>query len=67
MNKTEEANDERHYMLIVVAVILGLIGVYYRFTAPDNTWHVFHYNLVANIFFILGIAVALKAVFAILK
>ncbi len=67
MNKTEEANDERHYVLITIAVIVGLIGLYYRFAAPENTWHVFHYNLVANILLILGIAIALKAVFAILK
>jgi hypothetical protein len=67
MNKTEEANDERHYGLIAIAVVFGLAGVYYRFLAPDNTWHVFHYNLVANILFIFGILLGLKAVFAILK
>jgi hypothetical protein len=67
MNKTEEANEDRHYVLITIAVIIGLIGLYYRFAAPDSTWHVFHYNLVANVLFILGIILALKAVFTILK
>jgi hypothetical protein len=67
MNKTEEANDERHYILIVLAVIIGLFGVYYRFAAPDDTANVAFYNWVSNIFFVLGIGLALKAVFAILK
>ena len=67
MNKTEEANDERHYILIVVAIIIGIFGVYYRFAAPDDTTHVSVYNWIANIFFVVGIGVALKGVFGILK
>lgn len=67
MNKTEEANHEKHYMLIVLAVIIGVFGVYFRFMAPENTWHVSFYNWIANIFLILGVALALKAIFAILK
>ncbi len=61
MNQTEEANSESHYLLIVVAVIIGVTGVYLRFAD-------FHYNtIVANILLIIGVAIALKAVFAILK
>jgi protein-S-isoprenylcysteine O-methyltransferase Ste14 len=67
MNRTEEANDEKHYILITLAVIIGVFGLYYRFAAPDDTWHVSFYNWVANIFFIIGIALGLKAVFTILK
>jgi hypothetical protein len=67
MNKTEEANDEKHYILIVLAVIIGVFGVYYRCAAPEDTNNVSFYNWVANIFFILGIGLALKSVFAILK
>jgi len=62
MNKTEEANDERHYILIVVAIIVGLAGVYLRFV---NDTHL--YTWIANILLILGVAIALKAIFAILK
>ena len=61
MNQTEEANQESHYLLIVVAVIVGVTGVYLRFAD-------FRYNnIVANIILIIGVAIALKAVFAILK
>ncbi len=61
MNPTEEANSESHYLLIVVAVIVGITGVYLRFAD-------FRYNnIVANIILIIGVAIALKAVFAILK
>ena len=61
MNPTEEANSESHYLLIVVAVIIGVTGVYLRFAD-------FHYStIVANILLIIGVGVALKAVFAILK
>lgn len=61
MSPTEEANSESHYLLIVVAVIIGIIGVYLRFAD-------FHYaNIIANILLVIGIAISLKAVFAILK
>ena len=61
MNPTEEANSESHYLLIVVAVIVGITGVYLRFAD-------FRYStIVANIILIIGVAIALKAVFAILK
>ena len=56
MNKTEEANDERHYVLIVIAVIVGVAGVYLRFV---NDTHL--YTWIANILLILGVALALKA------
>jgi len=61
MNSTEEANSESHYITIVIAVIIGITGIYLRFAD-------FRYNnIVANILLIIGVAIALKAVFAILK
>jgi len=61
MNPTEEANSESHYILIVVAIIIGIVGIYLRFAD-------FHYsNLIANILLIAGVGIALKAVFTILK
>jgi hypothetical protein len=61
MNPTEEANSESHYFTIVIAVIVGITGVYLRFAD-------FHYStIVANILLIIGVGIALKAVFAILK
>jgi len=61
MNHTEEANSESHYLLIVVAIIVGLAGVYLRFADfPYSGW-------IANLLLIAGVGIALKAVFAILK
>jgi hypothetical protein len=61
MNATEEANSEKHYLLIVLATAIGIVGIYLRFAD-------FRYNnIVANTILVIGVAVALKAVFAILK
>ncbi|HVW96517.1 MAG TPA: hypothetical protein VHA56_11170 [Mucilaginibacter sp.] len=61
MNSTENANAEGHYKLMVVAIVIGVTGVYLRFAD-------FRYNnIVANIILIIGVLIALKAVFAILK
>ncbi len=62
MSSTQQANDERHYILLVVAIVIGLTGVYLRFAgdAPYFSW-------AANIILIIGVAIALKGVFAILK
>lgn len=62
MNKTEEANLPHHYLILTVAVIIGVFGVYLRFFGN------FHYvNIVANIILIIGIGIALKTVGNILK
>jgi len=61
MNPTEEANAERHYLLITVAVIIMIVGVYLRFADFKAA------TIVANIILIIGVAISLKAVFAILK
>jgi len=62
MSSVENANDERHYILITVAIVIGLVGVFLRFAgdAPYYSW-------IANVILIVGVAVALKGVFAILK
>ncbi|MDB5155074.1 MAG: hypothetical protein JWR54_3825 [Mucilaginibacter sp.] len=62
MSSTEQANDERHYILLTVAIVIGLVGVYLRFAgdAPYYSW-------IANVILVIGVALALKAVFAILK
>jgi hypothetical protein len=61
MNKTEEANHESHYKLLVVAIAIGLVGVYLRFAD-------FHYSsMIANIILIIGVLITLKVVFTILK
>lgn len=62
MNKTEEANLPQHYIILTVAVIIGIVGVYLRFFGD------FHYvNIVSNIILIIGVGIALKTVGNILK
>ena len=66
-NNTEEANSEGHYLLIAIGVVITIIGVYFRFAADPASGHAFFYNCVSNIILIIGVALSLKAVFAILK
>jgi drug/metabolite transporter (DMT)-like permease len=60
MNSMENANSERHYILLVIAIIIGLVGVYLRF------FDFKHASAVANVVLALGAGVALKAVFSII-
>lgn len=62
MSSVENANDERHYILITIAIAIGLVGVFLRFAgeAPYFSW-------IANVILIIGVGVALKGVFSILK
>ena len=62
MSSTEHANDERHYILITIAIAIGLVGVYLRFAGDAP-----YFNWIANIILIIGVAIALKGVFSILK
>jgi hypothetical protein len=58
----ENANDTRHYILLVIAIIIGLVGVFLRFAGDASVW-----SIASNIILIIGVIVAFKAVFAILK
>lgn len=61
MSSTEHANAEKHYITIVIAIIVGLAGIYLRFADfPYN-------NIVANTILIIGVGIALKGVFGILE
>jgi hypothetical protein len=62
MNSAENANDLGHYKLLIIAIIIGLVGVYFRF-AGDS----FMYTSISNVILVIGIIIALKAVFAIMK
>jgi uncharacterized membrane protein YsdA (DUF1294 family) len=61
MSSMQEANSERHYILLVIAIVVGLVGVYLRFADFR------HASAVANIILALGTVIALKAVFSIIK
>jgi hypothetical protein len=62
MNTAENANETRHYILLVIAIVIGIVGVYFRFLGDS-----FFYTSVSNVIFIIGIIIALKAVFSIMK
>jgi hypothetical protein len=61
MSSIKEANSERHYVLLVIAIIIGLVGVYVRFAEFP------HASAVANVILVVGVVVCLKAVFDIMK
>jgi len=61
MSSTENANAEKRYLTIVVALIIGLFGVYIRFA--DFSLAV----IVGNILLVIGVLIALKGVFGILE
>jgi uncharacterized membrane protein YsdA (DUF1294 family) len=61
MSSMENANSIRHYTLLVIAIIIGLVGVYLRFAD-------FKYSTaVSNVILIVGVVISLKAVFTIMK
>ena len=61
MSSVQEANAEKHYILLVISIVIGLVGVYLRFAD-------FNYaSAISNIILIIGTIICLKAVFAIMK
>lgn len=58
----ENANAENHYKLLVVAIAIGLFGCFFRFAGESAI-----FSYIANIAIVIGVIIALKAVFAILK
>jgi hypothetical protein len=69
MNSTQEANSERHYIFMVLAIIVTLVGVYLRFAG--NSDYYAHYSdwymYMSNIILIIGVGLSLRAVYNILK
>lgn len=60
--RTEESNDPAHYNLIVIGIVVGLIGIFLRFT---GSW--MFIDAVSNILLIIGTVICLRAVMRILK
>jgi hypothetical protein len=56
------ANEISHYTLLTLGIVVGMTGVILRFVSD---W--IHMDLIANIIFIIGTIISLKAVAAILK
>lgn len=59
---TDNANDTSHYRLMTIGIIIGLVGVFLRFT---GTWQFI--DIVSNILFAVGSIVSIKGVLDILK
>jgi len=59
---TRNANTTSYYTLIALAVVVGMVGVFLRFIAESTV-----VDLISNIVLIIAIALALRAVFNILK
>ncbi|WP_158825166.1 hypothetical protein [Mucilaginibacter lacusdianchii] len=66
MDSMQKANATSIYFTITAAVIVGLAGVFVRFL---DEWfgHGFLFTSLSNIILVIGILIALKGVFAILK
>jgi hypothetical protein len=61
MSSVKEANAERHYILLTIAIVIGLVGVYLRFAEFSYS------SAISNIILVIGVVISLKAVFAIMK
>lgn len=59
---TNNANELKHYKVIAVGLVIGLAGVFLRFTCESST-----IDAVSNILFALGSVICIKAVLDILK
>jgi hypothetical protein len=66
MNSLEKANSLNVYVVLTVAIIVGMVGVFFRFL-DEIFGHGFIFTSVSNIILVIGILIALKGVFAILK
>ncbi|MGI4728797.1 MAG: hypothetical protein ACRYGB_09515 [Janthinobacterium lividum] len=62
MNKSTTANDTKNYLILTVAIMIGMVGVFFRFLGDS-----FFFTSVSNIFLIIAILIALRGVFTILK
>jgi hypothetical protein len=68
-NSTEEANAERHYLLMAAAVVVTVIGLYFRFAGDQaNYTHVSAmYTHISDVILVIGVGLSLKCIYDILK
>ena len=62
MSSKENASAPGHYIVLTVAILVGLVGVYLRFLGDAPI-----YSILSNIILVLGTILALRTVFAIMK
>jgi len=56
------ANETRHYVILTIAIAIGLVGVFLRFVQDSFTL-----SMVSNILLAIGWLIAFRVVFRILK
>jgi hypothetical protein len=61
-NATAEANNPAHYATIIVGIVVGLTGIFLRFT---GSWPMI--SLVSNVLWVAGAVICLRSVLKILK
>jgi hypothetical protein len=66
MSSTQGANDTKYYVFLAFAVFVGVAGVFFRFL-DEIFGHGFFFTSVSNIILIIGILLALRWVFIVLK
>lgn len=61
-NTNNNANETSHYLLMTVGIAVGMLGVVLRFLSD---W--VYMDFIANVIFVIGTVISLRAVFNILK
>ena len=64
MESTQNANSEQHYKVLVLAIVIGIAGVFIRFAGDENSTY---FSWIANLLLIVGVAIGLRTVFRIIK
>lgn len=62
MENTENANNARHYVLLTIAIFIGLFGVYFRFFGEAAI-----FSIISNFVLVVAVIFGLKIVFDILE
>jgi len=62
MQKSTTANDARNYIVLIIGVLIGLVGVYFRFFGDS-----FFYTAVSNAILVIAVIICLHRVFIILE
>jgi hypothetical protein len=65
MDSMQKANATNIYVIITIATLVGLAGVFVRFL-DEIFGHGFLFTSLSNIILVIGILISLKGVFAIL-
>ncbi|WP_276359130.1 hypothetical protein [Daejeonella sp. H1SJ63] len=61
-NSTAEANNPSHYTTITLGIIIGLTGIFLRFTGESSM-----ISIISNVLWVVGSVICLRAVLKILK